>query len=60
MRGHVEVHFAQLIVGANQVVFLVPGQVAQVDDAELAKTHDHADGAGVLRNVVRALLGGGA
>ena len=60
MRGEVHVHRADLVVRAHQVVFLVPGEIAEVDDAELAERDQRAERAGVLGLVLVARLEAGA
>ena len=60
VRNHVDVHRADLVLRAHQVVLLVPGEVAQVEQAEIAVPHQHPDGAGVFGGIDVVLLKAGA
>ncbi len=60
MGGEVEVHGADGIVGADELDFLGLGEVAEVEEAELAVADEDADGAGVFSVVHRPLGLGGA
>src|SRR5262249_60929161 len=60
MRDHEQVDGSDRIVRAHQLEFLVPGEVAEMRDAELAERHDAADRLRVLGRVGLLLLAGRA
>ena len=56
VRYHVEIDVTDLVHRANEVLLLVPGQVAHVDHAEAAVGDQDADGLRVLRRIDRPHL----
>ena len=56
MRDHIRIHRADFVFRAEQRAFFVPGQIAEVGEAKLSETDQHADGLCVLRVVRRAAL----
>jgi len=62
VRGLVEVDVADQVVGADELLLVVPGEVAHVDEAELAVLENEADAlvvVGVLFGAVGLETGAG-
>src|SRR5438270_7842918 len=57
MGNDVDIHFAELVDWAHQFHFLVPSQIAKVQDCQLAKSDECSQGAQVLRLVRWELRG---
>ena len=45
---------AELVSGAHQLHFFIPGEIAEVEDAQLAEGDEYTERAGVLGLVGRA------
>ena len=51
VRDDQDVHVSELVAWAHELHLLVPGEVAEIDELELAEVDFDAEGAGVLRLV---------
>src|SRR5438270_4630506 len=53
VRGHVDIHHAEQIVGTHQVVLCVPREVTQIQQTETAERPDHyAHGKNIIAGVL--------
>ena len=60
VRDLIDIDLADEVLRADEPGFLVPGQIAGVEEPPAAEADDHHDAVGVVRAVALLLAGGGA